>query len=127
MNTRVAWLVLVAGCAADPAPTAAERCSTSIATYCATNNCPMTWDAAQQPASWPCDTSPRISLATCADVSVATFAGIDAGIDFYYDASGQLYRVEHYQVGVGGSICLAGTGEAMACSDPNPVSVCSAP
>jgi hypothetical protein len=117
---------LAAGCADD----ATDSCSMTVAAYCANGNCPMTWDAAQQPASWGCDATHqyKISLSTCADVRIATDAGTDNGQKYYYDASGHLYRVESYNVSVkSANQCIAGTGHAVACSDPNPVSVCTTP
>jgi hypothetical protein len=104
----------------------------SVAEFCdsAADMCPMTWTAAQDAASWRCGpgTDGFVTLSTCGDVHVATVAYIDAGKDYYYNASGQLYHIESF-VNLSHE-CAAGTGHALpgknsTSCDPNPVTLCS--
>ena len=66
---RVAVVLLLAACASDPA-----ACKQSIAAYCANSNCPLTWDAAQDPAAWGCGSGnhPNVTVGVCGDVRVAS-------------------------------------------------------
>jgi hypothetical protein len=120
--------VAFAGCASQPN----ESCPMSIAAYCngKTQNCPQTWAAAQDVASWRCgpNTDGAVTLSTCGNVHVASVAYVDAGEDFYYDGNGQLYRVESFVNTK--QDCLAGSGQALGshgmldCNDPNPIILC---
>jgi hypothetical protein len=106
-----------------------EVCDTSVAKFCdgATVDCPLTWTAAHDAASWSCspDGPPSITLSTCSNVLVATRAGVDTGVSFYYDPhNGSLYGIESFAAGHGHG-CVAGRGPFYECDDPMPVDPCA--
>ncbi len=91
----------------------------TLAAFCAPGtDCPATWTAAHQPASWSCQGALHVILADCGSVKIATRSGVDTGQKYFYDGSGNLYRVDQFAAG-GGEHCLGGSGTAEACNDPN--------
>jgi|SRR5580700_5406946 hypothetical protein len=111
MARRASPLVLLA-LAGLPA-CVGDACPATVAAYCASPSvlCPMTWQAAQDPASWPCQQP--VALKVCEDVWIA----FEAGTAYYYNPKdGTLYRVEGYDASTGGTICVAGSGETFDCA-----------
>jgi hypothetical protein len=99
-----------------PACGGGDDCPRSIEAYCASPHavCPMTFQDAQDPASWPCGES--IALKVCEDVYIAAVVGPDPGDVYYYFTNGAgLYRIEGYDASTGGTACVAGDGEVFDC------------
>lgn len=123
---RIAFPLLLAACASDPG-----ECSQSVAEYCAANGgCPMTFDAAQDPAAWGCGSgqSGRIGVWTCDGVGVAGLSYVDTGMEFYYGADGKLYRIEAWGGALREPRCLAGGGRSVSCAPTTQVTdVCPTP
>jgi hypothetical protein len=120
---RLLLALALAGCASD----SADSCPMTVEKYCdgKTRNCPPTLSDAQKVASWNCGNGNGglVTLTSCGDVHIASIAFIDAGEDFYYDANGQLFRVEEFVNTT--QHCAAGAGEALECNDPNPITICT--
>jgi hypothetical protein len=93
----------------------------------------MTWTAAQDVASWRCPdpTEGEVMLYSCNGVNLARVVYIDAGEELYYDAAGNLYRVESL-INVT-QHCAAGSGQVLSsmaflsCDDPDARTLCGAP
>ena len=110
MWRAVVGLTLLAACSDT-------GCPESISSYCAahggcTQDPPLTWQAAQDPANWgspapPCaQTCGTLVLSTCNGVKTAVVHYVDTGTEYSYDASGMLDRITNY--GTGGRHCEAG-------------------
>jgi hypothetical protein len=102
-------LAVLAACVGD-------ECPEPIYAYCASVRvlCPMTWQAAQDPGSWPC--GDQIALKVCEDVWIAFVAGPDPGDAYYYNPKdGSLYRVQGHDASTGETTCLGGEGEVFDC------------
>lgn len=106
-------------------------CPQSVAAYCATSSlpCPMTWTAAQDPASWGgCGTrtanSNPLVLKSCANIKVVEMWGVDASTNYTYDAStGELVSLTGHRVLRFEDTCIAGE-PIPTCDDPAPVELC---
>jgi hypothetical protein len=113
-SSRLVLLALagLAACVPDPCPTMIyEHCASPLTL------CPMSWQAAEDPASWPCDQ--QITLKVCEDVWIAAQPSPDPGVTFYYNPSdSSLYRVEGYDAASGSASCIAGAGEVFDCVTP---------
>jgi hypothetical protein len=120
------WLVVVAlaACAED------DVCPETLAAHCASQGgcgAPMTWAEASTQAGWgytapPCANPllfPSLGLTDCANgTHRAGLWGTDSGRDYYYSASGDLYRIEDSSANNGGShMCVAGTAPLPACDN----------
>jgi len=119
---RCLIVLALAACGQD------DVCPTTIEAHCATNGCaPATWAEAMTQTGWvytapPCANPldvPRIGLTDCAGgTHSAGIYGTDSGRDSYYDAAGDLYRIEDTSANNFGSHhCVAGSDPLPACDN----------
>ncbi len=108
--SRFALLVLagLAACGGDDCPaTISDHCASPL------KLCPMSWQAAEDAASWPCHQ--QITLKVCEDVWFA--ADVGAGVTFYYNPKdSSLYRIEESDAATGSASCVAGAGGVFDCA-----------
>lgn len=111
--------MVLAACSGSSAPVDTvpfETCPYSVAAWCASwpAGCPMTWTEARDPSR--CS---ALRLFDCGENHVARSNGVDAPVDFEYDASGALYRVDYFGF-IGHTTpdpCSAGAGPQIVVTD----------